>query len=102
MKTKSRFFLQLVPFSAILCLVFLTTKTVNAITITEKGTSEYTIVLGNKASLSEEHGAKELQKFLGEIGGAFIPISRENEEISGPMILVGQSDALESVARVAI
>ncbi len=79
----------------LLCAV---TKTGTAgLTISKNGISEYTIVMSVDASLSEVHGARELQMFLEEIGGAYIPVKRENEEVDGPMILVGESGRLRSV-----
>jgi hypothetical protein len=44
------------------------------IRLTVDGTSEYAIVLSEEASLSEQHAARELQKFLAEISGAELPI----------------------------
>lgn len=44
------------------------------IRLTENGKSQYTIVLSEAASLSEQRAARELQKFLAEISGAELPI----------------------------
>ena len=63
-----------------------------AITIASNGQSDYTIVIDQRCSPSERHGAEELQMFLEQICGAKLPISRI--PVSGPMILVGRSKVL--------
>ncbi len=67
------------------------------ITLVERGTSDYTIVLGADASLTEHHGALELQTFLEMISGCHIPIVQESQNPSGPMIFVGRSAALDRI-----
>ena len=67
------------------------------LTLTNDGKSEYTIVLTRDASPSEKHAAKELQKYLSMISGVAIPIYRDNEKISGPMILVGDGPLLRQI-----
>lgn len=56
------------------------------------GRSQYSIVVGQAASPSEQHAAAELQRFVEEICGARLPISTES---SSRMILVGDSEALQ-------
>lgn len=68
-----------------------------AITLVENGKSDYTIVIGSDASLTEHHGALELQKFLEMISGCYLPIVQDVQNPSGPMILVGQSSALNRI-----
>ncbi len=87
----------ILPLSVLLVLLSGVSQNLEAITISQNGKSDYSIVLGNNASLSEEHAAKELQKFLGEIGGCMIPIIRENQDAAGPMILVGRSSRQRAV-----
>lgn len=67
------------------------------LTLAKNGNSQYVIVLGNDASPSVWHGARELQMFLQIISGAYLPILRENEPVSGPMILIGNSAALQKI-----
>lgn len=80
-----------------LILLVLLQNNVNGITITDNGKSNYSIVLSTQASESEIHGAQELQHFLQIITGAYLPLCRDNENISGPMILIGNSSALQKV-----
>lgn len=68
-----------------------------ALTLTQQGKSDYTIVIGDRATITEWHGATELQKFIQEISKTFIPIKRDNEPVSGPMILVGRSSQLTKI-----
>lgn len=68
-----------------------------AITLSENGKTNYTIVISTEASPSELHGAQELQYFLQIITGAYLPVSRDNESISGPMVLVGNSSVLQKI-----
>ena len=65
--------------------------------ITQNGKSDYSIVLTRDASPSEKFGAQELQKFLKMISGVSLPIMRDNEEVSGPMILVGDGPLLRQI-----
>ncbi|MBZ5620668.1 MAG: DUF4838 domain-containing protein [Acidobacteriia bacterium] len=62
--------------------------------VTENGRSNYAIVLAPDASPSERHGAEELQKFLGEMSGARLPITTEPQP---KMVLIGQSPALDKL-----
>jgi len=60
------------------------------------GQSDYTIVIDQRCSPSEQYGAEELQMFLEQICGAKLPIRRINViPVSGPMILVGRSEVLD-------
>ncbi len=68
-----------------------------ALTLVDSGKSAYTIVLSAEPSPTEIHGANELKMFLEMISGASIPIARENEDIAGPMILVGRSAKLGAI-----
>lgn len=80
------------------CLLNLTSvANSQSLTIVKDGKSNYTIVISPDASLSEHHGAQELQMFLEIISGCFIPIKQDNQEVTGPMILVGQSAALNKI-----
>ena len=79
--------------------VFLFTMTADsgAVTLAQNGGTGYSIVLAVDASPSEVHGAKELQSFFEMITDAYLPIYRENEDVPGPMILVGNSSKLQAV-----
>lgn len=79
------------------CIIYLSASQLFGITITENGKSNYTIVVSTEASPSELHGANELQYFLQIITGVNLPISRDNENIPGPMILVGNGSALQKI-----
>lgn len=78
-----------------ICLVILSGQ-VFAITLTENGKSDYTIVIDPAASPSEIHGAEELQHFLQIITGVYLPVIRENN-VTGPLILVGNSPTLQKI-----
>lgn len=81
-----------------LCFCFITVRLhAESLNLVGNGTSRYVIVLGNDASSSEWHGARELQMFLQIISGAFLPILRESEPINVPMIFVGNSTAVQKV-----
>lgn len=87
---------------ALLCisLIVINSNRINAqdnLTITKNGCSNYTIILSNEASPSEKFAVKELQKFLKIISGVTIPIYRDNEKISGPLILVGDGILLRQI-----
>jgi hypothetical protein len=62
--------------------------------LVEGGKSDYAIVIAPGASLSERHGAEELQKFLQEISGARLPVTTQPQP---KMILVGNSPALQKL-----
>lgn len=81
----------------IICVVIFSFNKLNAITLVNNGTSNYSIVIGIDASPSELHGADELQMFLQIISGAYLPIMRENETITGPAIFLGNSGKLQLI-----
>jgi hypothetical protein len=60
-----------------------------------QGQSGDTIVVSREASPGEERGARELRRFLFEITGARLPIRTGEQNVAGPMILLGQSEAVE-------
>ncbi len=53
------------------------------------GESDYKIVLSPDASESEKWAAKELQHWLREAGGAELPVTGSNKNISSPKIVIG-------------
>ncbi|HLJ16296.1 MAG TPA: DUF4838 domain-containing protein [Bryobacteraceae bacterium] len=57
--------------------------------------SSHTICLSRDASLSEQHGARELQSHLEKISGAPFKIATEDDKPQGPLILIGRSTTLE-------
>lgn len=58
-------------------------------TLFTDGETDYSIVLGENASESEQWAAAELQHWLKEVSGADFPIHRETDKIGGPQIVVG-------------
>ena len=62
--------------------------------IAQGGQSAYRIVLADKASPSTRHAAEELQKFLGEIAGATLPIVSDGQPPAAKEIVLGQSARL--------
>ncbi len=82
-----------------LCLsILLLPAGTQALTLVNNGSSDYTIVIGNEASLSEHHAALELQKFIQMISGCYLPIKQDVQNPKPPMILVGNSKALASLS----
>lgn len=67
----------------------------NKLTLVQDGTPRCSIVLSVDASLSERHGAKELQRFLQQMTGAYIPIVEDQTSLSGSAIWIGLSDTLQ-------
>jgi len=65
------------------------------IDLAEGSRSKYSICLSRHASPSEVHGAQELQKFLGEISGATLPIVSDADKVQGNLVLVGNSQQVE-------
>lgn len=56
----------------------------------KNGESDYSIVLCNNASISEQTAAKELQSYIEQIGGVTLPIINRNELQEGePHIAIG-------------
>ncbi|MGN6495415.1 MAG: DUF4838 domain-containing protein [Agriterribacter sp.] len=56
--------------------------------------SDYRIVLNNHPSASEKWAAGELQHWLYEISGVYIPVLRSDMEATGKSIFVGYNDAI--------
>ena len=59
--------------------------------IVSGGKSSHAILLNQDASPSEQYAAEELQKYIGKMTGCQIPIHKDNEGVSGPVIAVGMS-----------
>ena len=71
--------------------------TAKPLELTRDGRSTYSIAISRDASPSEKHGSKELQRFLGEMSGAHLPIVTDAQTSHGNLILLGKSDLLESL-----
>jgi len=65
------------------------------IVLVDGGRSTYSICISSEASPSERRAAEELQRFLEEISGARLPIVTDAAAVSGDVVLVGKSDALD-------
>lgn len=81
----------------VVLLILLSQGYSQALTLVENCKSNYTIVISNEASLTEHHGAQELQMYLQMISGCYIPILQDVQEPTGPMILVGRSNKLQQI-----
>ena len=82
---------------ACLTLIAFPAQPAQALTLVRNGKSEHAIVLANDASLSENHAAGELQKFLEEISGAKLPIVGEDAK-PAKMIVVGSCETQRALA----
>ena len=70
--------------------------TTKPLELTRNGQSAYSIAISRDASLSERRGSEELQRFIEEMSGAYLPIVTDEQKASGNLILVGKSDYLDS------
>ena len=61
------------------------------IVLAENGSTTYRIVIAKEAVEAEEHAAKELALFLGEMTGADFPIERDDAPESDFEIVVGDT-----------
>lgn len=82
-------------FAAIM-LVFSGCATTTETRVAQGGESDYTIVVAADASPATRRGAEELQRFLGEISGADIPLADGGERVKGRAIYVGHSAAADA------
>lgn len=60
--------------------------------LTEDGEPRATIVIAAEAPDSVEFAAEELQHFVERISGGTLPIARDTEDVTGPVVLVGESE----------
>ncbi|MHC4398480.1 MAG: DUF4838 domain-containing protein [Planctomycetota bacterium] len=67
------------------------------IVLADNGRSDYRIVVADDASPSTRHGAQELQAFLGEMGGAKLPIVADTEPVAEREILLGNNARLRNL-----
>ncbi len=67
------------------------------LTLVEEGNSKYTIVLSEKASLSERYAAKELQKTLKKISSYEMDILSISDAPADHRIFVGQNPLTDSL-----
>jgi len=95
MITKANLFTVVMSTMLVVILIGLCGKVHADITLASGGQSDYTIVIDQRCSPSEQHGAEELQMFLEQICGVKLPIRRI--PVSGPMILVGRSNVLDGL-----
>ena len=81
----------------LLCLIFMVCtiyargETVSKLVIADKGVSDYTIVVSEAASPSENHAAEELRYFLKEISGADLPIVTDTDNLTSHEIILGDN-----------
>jgi len=69
------------------------------ITLVQEGTPTAVIVVGKKASTTEQYAAEELQLFLEKISGAKVPIQVEGEaKTKATRIVIGTPKTSQSVA----
>jgi hypothetical protein len=78
-------------------LLSLLAASLQAVTLVDHGRSTYSICLSSKASLSEQRGAAELQRFIQEMSGARLPIVKDTEKPKGDLVLVGDSKVLQGL-----
>lgn len=79
-----------------LLIIFLFCYEANAqeeIILTNEETTEYRIMVGPQATDTEIFAAQELQGYLLQISGAFMPMANENERTYKKLILVGKNAA---------
>lgn len=74
---------------------FLAVASAAPLVLADGRVSNHTICLSRDASLSEQHGARELQAHLEQISGARLSIATEEDKPQGPLILIGRSATLE-------
>lgn len=67
----------------------------SSLTLARNGRSPYSIAISPEASLSEQRGASELQRFMEEISGARLPITSDAGRTQNHLVLVGNSPALQ-------
>ena len=72
------------------------------ITIANRGSSAYRIVISRDASPSTVYGADELSRFLEQMTGSEIPIVTDNEPITENEIILGKNKHLDALNRVIL
>jgi hypothetical protein len=70
----------------------------NAIRITENGATPYTIVIAPDAPPPTRYAAEELQRWIGAMSDAELPIVTADKAPDGPVILIGDSAMLRAAA----
>ncbi len=68
-----------------------------AITLAEKGKSEYRIVIPSDATPSERYAADELQRYLERMTGARFPMATDSEPATAREILIGDNSRLKKL-----
>lgn len=61
------------------------------ISLVQNGIAEYRIMLGNNASLTETFAAQELQGYIMQASGAFLPMANPDEPPNGNLIFIGEN-----------
>ena len=85
--------------TALAAFLALATPGADALTLTAKGASAYTIVLSDGASAPEQTAAQELQAHLELVTGVKLPVRPESRvEGDAPQVLVGGTDRLKKLA----
>jgi hypothetical protein len=83
--------------AALLVLASTMLSPVGQLMIADKGHSDFTIVVGAKASPSEKHAARELQDFLGQMSGAKLEIRDDSGPVGKSEIILGDNRHLQAL-----
>jgi hypothetical protein len=84
--------------SLIFLLYSLNVKSDNSIQLVQDSSTEYRIMLSDSSSPTEVFSAQELQGYIVQVSGAFMPIADTNEPLTGRLIFVGAS----AIARLGL
>lgn len=87
----------LVSFAGLTTLALLAFPVQGAITLAEKGKSEYRIVISASAIASERYAADELQRYLERMTGARFPLALDSDPASSKEILIGDNARLRKL-----
>ena len=72
-------------------------KEPDAVTLVRDGTAAATIVISAKRSKVNELAVKELNDHLEKITGARLPVVTDDQAVTGPRVLVGESEATKAL-----
>ena len=74
--------------------------TEESLILAKDGCARATVVISGRASETELHAARELQRYVERVTSARLPIRRDAEEPVGSLILIGRSEKLAQLGVV--
>jgi hypothetical protein len=89
--------MKISPYILLLFLINFLACNTSDLELVQNGSTDYELILPQKADSNELKSAHELQKYMQEISGVLITIRNESLKSSNPRILIGNTESSKSL-----